>query len=77
MTDELTTLARRLGVDPARLSALTSYDGAEVARLDAAVAHAVAVEDQAFEEALEKALGLVPRMLRGTAQKLFQGGQRG
>lgn len=78
MTAELTRLAGRLGVDEQRLAAFASYDGADLARLDAAVERAMTAEDHAFEEALEKALGFVPRLLRGTAQKLLhQGGHRG
>lgn len=76
MTDELSTLAQRLGVEPERLSALASYDAADVARLDATVARALAAEDHAFRVALEHALTLVPRMLRGTAQKLLDHGGR-
>lgn len=74
--DAIASLARRLGVDEDRLTALTAYDGADLARLDAAVARAMSDEDQAFAAAIEKALGLVPRMLRGTAEKLLQGADR-
>jgi hypothetical protein len=78
MTDELTTLAQRLGVEPGRLTALASYDGSEIGRLDAAVERAMAKDDHTFREALEHALTLVPRMLRGTAQKLLDhGGHHG
>lgn len=77
MTAELETLATRLGVEPARLAALERYDGTQVARLDAAVAGAMARDDHAFEDALGRALGFVPRLLRGTAQRFLERGHHG
>ena len=78
MTAELDSLARRLGVDPRRLAPLRAAGAADIRRVDAAVERAMEDEDRAFDAALTDALRFVPRLLRGTAQKLlFPGGRRG
>lgn len=78
MTTELDRLAQRLRVTPAALDMLEDAAREDVETLDAAVAHAMAEEDQAFDKALEDALRFVPRILRGAAAKLlFPGGRRG
>lgn len=78
MTAELTTLARRLGVDEGRLAALAAHTAEENGLLEHAVERAMEDEDRAFDRALTEALGFVPRLLRGPAQKLlFPGGGRG
>lgn len=75
-TPPLAALADRLGVAEDRLAALREYDEAEVAVLDRAVAEAIATEDAEFEAAAEKALGLVPRLLRGTVRAMMLPGGR-
>jgi hypothetical protein len=75
---ELDMLAQRLGVDPRRLAPLRASGQDEIARLRGAVERAMEDEDRAFDAALEEALRFVPRLLRGTAQRLlFPGGRRG
>ncbi len=78
MSAELDRLAQRLRVTPAALDMLEDAGSKEVQSLDAIVAHAMDDEDKAFDKALEDALRFIPRLLRGTAQKLlFPGGRRG
>lgn len=72
----LDALRRRLG--DADLGALASYDDAQLAALDRAVAAAMAADDDAVESGVEGAVRLVPRPLRGRARAmLFPRGDRG
>ena len=78
MTAELDRLAQRLRVTPAAIEMLAGAAREDVETLDTLVAHAMEDEDKAFDAALEDALRFIPRLLRGTAQKLlFPGGRRG
>ena len=75
---DVNRLAGQLGVPTARLAMLERYDDAAIARLEQALAGATVAEDRAFDKALDEALRFIPRLLRGTAQKLlFPGGRRG
>lgn len=78
MGADVSRLAGRLGVQPTRLAPFETYDAAQLDHLETAVGRAMDAEDKAFDAALEEALRFVPRLLRGTAQKLlFPGGRRG
>ncbi|MFT4286417.1 hypothetical protein [Nocardioides sp.] len=78
MSGELASLANRIGVTEQQLSPFRAYAPDELGRLDTAVARAMTDEDVAFDKALDEALRFVPKLLRGTAQKLlFPGGRRG
>ncbi|HEY0887983.1 MAG TPA: hypothetical protein VGE38_00050 [Nocardioides sp.] len=78
MGADVSRLARRLGVQPRGLAPFERYDDAQLQQLDTIVGRAMEAEDKAFDAALEEALRFVPRLLRGTAQKLlFPGGRRG
>ncbi len=73
----LDTLAEHLGVRADRLTAFSSYDEDQLARLDTLLTGAMSAEDEQFEAGLEEALRFVPRPLRPAAKKILFGGSRG
>lgn len=77
MGTELDSLAATLGVSPSRLAPFASYEGRQLAALDALITATMTAEDKAFDAALEEALGFVPRLLRPTAKRMLFGGGRG
>ncbi len=74
----LRDLATTLRVPPHELAPFADLGPAHLARLDELVRGAMDAEDRAFAGSLEEALGLLPRLVRGTARRmLFPGGARG
>lgn len=67
----LSTLADRLGLEAADLSALKVCTAAQVRRLDATVEQTLSREDEAVESGLHAALQALPRPLRGRARTLL------
>lgn len=70
----LTTLAERLKVPAADLSALKAYDEAQIAQLDGIIRDAFEAEDRAFTKAVEESLTFLPRLIRPIAKKMMLGG---
>ena len=75
--DPVTRLAELLRVPATDLSALSRFSAAETATLADVVEEAMRVQATEFAAALEAAVGVVPRPLRGTARKMLFGGGRG
>jgi hypothetical protein len=67
----LTALNERLGVSADTTLPLAQLAEADLARLDLAVAGAMAAEDEAVETGLQEAVRFVPRPLRGRATRLL------
>ncbi len=73
---DLQELARTLGVEVADIGYLSDLEASVVRRLDAAVATTVATEEAAIDEALQRTLRFLPRLLRGPAKAvLFPDGE--
>jgi len=70
----LSALAERLDVPLDRLGFLTGFADADLAALDAAVARALGEDDEAILQGLHRAVSLVPRPLRGRAERLLMPG---
>lgn len=68
------SIAERLGIPYADLSALDTCTDEELARLDATLAKTIAAEDRAVDDGFAEALRFVPRPLRGRAKVLLFGG---
>jgi hypothetical protein len=64
-------LSTELDVPPAGLVALERFSDEQVAVISAAVQRALDSQRRALDESLEKAIGFVPRLLRGRARKLL------
>lgn len=75
--DALGRLAATLGVPTERLAPLATYADEHLARLDELLNQAMTNEVKAFDKALEDAVGIVPRPLRGAAKRMLGGGGRG
>jgi len=70
----LSDLAARLDVPPDGLAFLSSFSAADLEVLDAAVAATLAADDEAVHDGLRHAVALIPRPLRGRAERLLTGG---
>lgn len=70
----LQTLAERLKVPAADLAALTTYDEAQLARIDGVIRDAFEAEERAFAKAVEESLTFLPRLIRPIAKKMMLGG---
>jgi len=70
----LSDLAARLDVPPENLAFLADFGAADLEALDAAVAAALAADDEAVHDGLRHAVALIPRPLRGRAERLLTGG---
>lgn len=77
MSDALDRLATTLGVPSERLAPLSTYDDVQLSRLDELLADAMTAEDRAFGKAVDDALRIIPRPLRGAAKRMLGGGDRG
>jgi hypothetical protein len=64
-------LSAQLGVPLAGLAALERFSDDQVAVISAAVQVALETHRRELDESLEKAIGFVPRLLRGRARKLL------
>lgn len=70
----LSDLAARLDVPPDSLAFLSGFSAADLEVLDAAVAATLAADDEAVHDGLRHAVALIPRPLRGRAERLLTGG---
>jgi hypothetical protein len=68
-------LAGLLGVPEKRLSMLEGIAAADLAKLKGGISTAMAKQDRAISDGVEKSLQVIPRPLRGKARSmLFPGG---
>jgi len=68
-------LAGLLGVPEKRLAMLDGVAGADLAKLSEAITRAMAKQDKAVSDGVEKSLHVIPRPLRSRARSmLFPGG---
>ena len=70
-TEAIARLAERLGTSAELLRPLEVCSADEIERLDETIASAFEAEDDAFTDALEGALRVVPRPLRRAARMLL------
>jgi hypothetical protein len=68
-------LADLLGVPEKKLAMLTGIAAADLDRLRSGISTAMAKQDKAIEDGVERSLSAIPRPLRGKARSmLFPGG---
>ena len=70
----LSDLAARLDVPPDSLAFLSGFSATDLEVLGTAVAATLAADDEAVHEGLRNAVALIPRPLRGRAERLLTGG---
>ena len=76
--DPIDELGAQLSIPADRLEVLQRFTDAQVQALSAAVAHAARTQHREIDDALERAVAFVPKLLRGRARKLlFPDGARG